>query len=984
MSNRNFTTETEALNKVETGLSSLAKTIVPWFYKNLHEYYFKTHSQEEQIRHLMAIISGYVRTDNHSVVLRSPCGTKVTYITPGTDLKSLIGVLEQLKGSKIKTARIYASKDGSLRLDSFELALNIPPSEKLVVLPEEKFISELVEDRLLNPEEKTEFSSFLSCATADYLNRIEKGRAVRHFRINQQIKRTEQVLVQVESEIYPGEDRITIAMKNPPQKALLLEVVKVLSRFGVKINRLYADLFESQDMDSSVIISAYVSCLADKTEGGEACCSYRFVTELQHIKWYTADRFEWFADHQDWSLAQVSLLQASAEFAHQYLLKKDPYRYTQDFIASTMIKNPDVCDELFRFFKARFDPQEEDREDILPIRESNVLRAVDNISDESQRNVFTSIFFFFKHTLKTNYFLPKRFGLSFRLEPELFSDYPEGELPFGLFFFHGPKFLGFHVRYRDMARGGVRVVRTRNEEHFKLESQRLFSEVTALALAQQYKNKDIPEGGSKAVLLLRPGGEVDMAVKSMADSLLDLIVSSAEQAVLNDVVDYFKKHEIIYLGPDENITSKHIEWIVRRAKERGYKWPEALMSSKPKAGINHKQYGVTSLGVIVFLEEALKAIGINPYQDSFSLKITGGPAGDVAGNAMKLLANKYGERAKILAVSDGHGAAYDPLGLDHQELLRLVKEGLSIDHFGEEKLQDPSGFVLEAKTPESTKKRDELHNVVVADVFLPCGGRPDTVNVDNWQKFIQANGEPSAKVIVEGANIFISPPARDKLQERGIMIFHGSSANKAGVISSSYEILAGLILQDTEFLEIKEEYVQQLLKILEKRARDEARLLLREYRFKGGESFLTELTMKVSKEINQLGDLICETLIKNVADLSKDELLCAQLEQYCPQILVKRYQERIVNDIPVRHRFALLGAYIASRIVYREGLGWLSSLAKVRDIFEVIRSYLEQEEIIKDYLKELLRQKELPVSELVRIIRATGQKYLTVKKLGLD
>lgn len=34
-----------------------------------------------------------------------------------------------------------------------------------------------------------------------------------------------------------------------------------------------------------------------------------------------------------------------------------------------------------------------------------------------------------------------------------------------------------------------------------------------------------------------------------------------------------------------------------RASRRGYETPDAFMSSKPRSGINHKEFGVTSEGM---------------------------------------------------------------------------------------------------------------------------------------------------------------------------------------------------------------------------------------------------------------------------------------------------------------------------------------------------------------------------------------------------
>jgi len=53
-------------------------------------------------------------------------------------------------------------------------------------------------------------------------------------------------------------------------------------------------------------------------------------------------------------------------------------------------------------------------------------------------------------------------------------------------------------------------------------------------------------------------------------------------------------------------------------------------------GINHKEFGVTSEGVAVFLDVALNLIGVSPKERPWTVKLTGGPDGDVAGNMLKL------------------------------------------------------------------------------------------------------------------------------------------------------------------------------------------------------------------------------------------------------------------------------------------------------------------------------------------------------------
>ena len=61
---------------------------------------------------------------------------------------------------------------------------------------------------------------------------------------------------------------------------------------------------------------------------------------------------------------------------------------------------------------------------------------------------------------------------------------------------HGLSFNGFHVRFRDISRGGVRVIKSLPTT-YKQNRATQFMENYNLAYTQHLKNKDIPEGGSK-------------------------------------------------------------------------------------------------------------------------------------------------------------------------------------------------------------------------------------------------------------------------------------------------------------------------------------------------------------------------------------------------------------------------------------------------------------------------------------------------------
>ena len=969
------------LEEVKSRQARAADALVPWFYENMPEYYFKTHTDEERIRHLQAIMSGQVMEERQAVSLKSPCGTRVTYLTPGGDMAALIRVLEQNAHLDIKTARIYSSLDQALRLDTFlvgDLAQCSTTSEgfgdALTVL---KGID------LLPPEREREFSDFLATASEDYVDKFEPARAVRHFNICKRIAGTERVHVVFEPDSKGVMDRFMIAMDDPPHKGLLLQIAKVFARRKINISRAYGDEFTAPGGRSTAVISLYVDCGQCGLPGNQALVE-ELSRELKRVKWFASHELERLADEDGWPLSRVNLLMAACEFAHQFLLKTNLYAYTSDKIVRAVLRNRELAGKLVTYFEARFDPEfSGDRHVAIEAARDQVRAMLENISDDITRNIFGCILRFFRRIQRTNYYMPDRLGLSFRMDPQILRLKGGEDRPYGFYCFHGPLFFGFQVRYRDMARGGVRVVRTRTQEQFELESNRLFDEVTKLARAQQQKNKDIPEGGSKAVLLLGPEGDVDLAVRSMADSLLDLI-TIRDGALDPRIVDYLGREEIIYLGPDENITPAHIEWIVARAARRGYRWPSAIMSSKPRAGINHKEYGVTSEGVVVFAEETLKYAGIDPRERPFRVKLTGGPAGDVASNAVRILIREFGENAVITAMSDGHGAIFDPEGLDHGELLRLIDAGLPTTGFHPERIKGADGFVASSDTPEGARQRDELHNRVRADLFIPAGGRPDTINIKNWSRFFDSEGAPSARVMVEGANIFISPEARSRFEQRGVLVVPGPSANKTGVICSSYEILVGLVLSEEEFLAIKEEYVTQVLDILRRRAGDEARLLIREHRLSAGIRSLTRISTELSKAINGLGDMIRAVLEEDVERIEDHPALRDVMFDYCPAVLVERYGDRLVRDVPRAHQLSLLAAHIASRILYNEGLGWIEALTGVREVREIVAAYLDEEREVAGLIRRLEDSGLEGREEIIRILRASGRKYLTMDRLGLE
>jgi len=521
------------------------------------------------------------------------------------------------------------------------------------------------------------------------------------------------------------------------------------------------------------------------------------------------------------------------------------------------------------------------------------------------------------------------------------------DTPFGAFFVHGRRFDGFHCRFRDIARGGIRLVSPATSEQLSIESARTYDEAWGLSSAQQAKNKDIPEGGSKGVVLVNTNGlqanarffALRKSFKAFTDALLDLITDTPDTRKY--VVDYFGRPELLYLGPDEQVTPDDINWVVRRARERGHPVPAAFMSSKPDAGINHKEFGVTSEGVFVFLDVALREAGLRPPRgeegaaaaaafpaSSFTCKLTGGPDGDVAGNMLRILHREYGEGAKVVGVSDGSGSAEDPAGLAWGELLRLVRGARPIAEFDRAQLGPEGQLHLCDDGDEGIKARNTMHNRVRADVFIPCGGRPNTIHKGNYRAFLLEDGvTPSSGLIVEAANLFVTQEARDLLhQTAGVKIIKDSSANKCGVITSSYEIAAAMLCSEEDFRRNKEAIVEDVMGRLRAAARQEAELLFREHRATGQD--LPTLSKRISAAINRLTDAIAAQLEAEGMEKLRPERKAALLPVVMDHLPAKLVEiagsaEEVERRLPLPYLRNAMASSLASRIVYGEGIAFV-------------------------------------------------------------
>jgi len=234
------------------------------------------------------------------------------------------------------------------------------------------------------------------------------------------------------------------------------------------------------------------------------------------------------------------------------------------------------------------------------------------------------------------------------------------------------------------------------------------------------------------------------------------------------------------------------------------------------------------------------------------------------------------------------------------------------------------GVLFDAKTEIGQSRRATMPFRVQADVFVPAGGRPNTINKDNWQHFIGADGKPSSRLVVEGANIFNTPEARAALfKNAGVVFVKDSSANKCGVITSSCEIMASMLLSKEEFMANKDELVHDVIARLHVVARNEAELLFRAYKNFPGD--LPHFSERISNAINKVTDAITDSLVHtNPGDPLFEELLPV-IKETLPKKLVDLAWDRVPKGFPVQYQKNAIASSLASKLVYKEGIHLVES-----------------------------------------------------------
>ena len=339
----------------------------------------------------------------------------------------------------------------------------------------------------------------------------------------------------------------------------------------------------------------------------------------------------------------VALLRAYARYLKQIRLGFD-----LGYIASTLNNHTDIARELTRLFKTRFylarKLGSDDLEDKQLRLEQAILTALDDVQVLNEDRILRRYLDLIKATLRTNFYQTDANGqnksyFSFKFNPHAIPELPKPVPKFEIFVY-SPRVEGVHLRFGNVARGGLRW--SDREEDFR-------TEVLGLVKAQQVKNSVIVPVGAKGGFLPRRlplgGSRDEIAAEGIAcyrifiSGLLDITDNLKDGALVPpvNVVRHDDDDPYLVVAADKG-TATFSDIANGIAIDYGF-WLGDAFASGGSAGYDHKKMGITAKGAWVGVQRHFRERGINVQEDSITVVGVGDMAGDVFGNGL-LMSNK--------------------------------------------------------------------------------------------------------------------------------------------------------------------------------------------------------------------------------------------------------------------------------------------------------------------------------------------------------
>lgn len=498
--------------------------------------------------------------------------------------------------------------------------------------------------------------------------------------------------------------------------------------------------------------------------------------------------------------------------------------YTPSFMSNTLLANPTITKHLVEFFNVSFDPNnglnDEQRNarreeiEVALVEELNKIPTLD--ADRYLRSLSKVI----RAILRTNAYLGRE-AFAIKVAPQQIDFAPLPRPKFEIFVY-SPRVEGVHLRFGDVARGGLRWSDRRDD--FR-------TEVLGLVKAQMVKNAVIIPTGAKGGFYPKqlPDPAVDRdawitegreSYKVFIRSLLDVTdnlevgtdgsetVVRPEGVIARDENDYY-----LVVAADKG-TAAFSDTANAISLERGF-WLGDAFASGGSVGYDHKAMGITARGAWESVKRHFAELGHDAQTEEFTAVGIGDMSGDVFGNG--LLRSKA---TRLVAAFDHRDIFLDPnpdaaVSFDERQRLYDLPRS-SWQDYNRELISAGGGVYSRGLksieiTPEVREVLDldesvtelaptELISAILkAPVDLIYNGGIGTyvkasteTNAqvgDKANDALRVNGKDlRAKIVGEGGNLGFTQLGRIEAALNGVILNTDAIDNSAGVETSDREV----------------------------------------------------------------------------------------------------------------------------------------------------------------------------------------------------
>ncbi len=528
-----------------------------------------------------------------------------------------------------------------------------------------------------------------------------------------------------------------------------------------------------------------------------------------------SDNFDTLVSRAGLAWRDVALVRALARYLQQATV-----RYTQDYMAEALARQPGIAAAVVTLFYARFNPDldESGRSEAEAATRSLIAEKMKEVTSLDDDRILSRFLNLVDAMVRTNFFQTgesgrRREAMAFKFESRKIEGLP---LPRPLFeiFVYSPRVEAVHLRFGRVARGGIR---------WSDRPQDFRTEVLGLVKAQQVKNAVIVPVGAKGGFFpkrLPPPAQRDAwlaegteSYKLFISTLLDVTDNIDATGIVHPPATLRLDADDPYLVVAADKGTATFSDTANAISEARHHWLGDAFASGGSQGYDHKKMGITARGAWEAVKRHFREIDIDIQTTPFTVCGVGDMSGDVFGNGMLL-----SPQIRLVAAFDHRDILLDPspdAARAFAERKRLFDLPRSSWKDYDLSLISPGGGVfsrslkaiplsaemrrlLDLDEPEATpfevmsailKARVDLLWFGGIGTYIRSASESDAEVGDRANDAIRISGSQlRAKVVGEGANLGVTQRGRIEAARAGVRLNTDAIDNSAGVNTSDVEV----------------------------------------------------------------------------------------------------------------------------------------------------------------------------------------------------